>query len=217
MMSVGIFASARVASGGGGVSGGYVSTNGSASNTTTYTFTSQAIGTPAAGRRVVVAVANRDTSAVPSSVTVDGVGLTMDASKVITSVASVWSGVIPTGSTANIVVTYASSNTYCGIGVWETSGAPVATGVSGASSATPTVSVATTAGDFVVGVLAYRVSVAGPSIAWNAATERYDDAVDGSVRQHSGADLVASGASVDMGSVITNYSAEAAACAVAYR
>ncbi len=214
--SAGIFGSARVAAGGGGTTGGYVSTNGSLSNATVYTFVAQAIGTPAANRRVVVGIANRDIAAVPSSVTVGGVALTMDESKVLTQVASQWSGVIPTGSTADIVVTYAAANTYCGIGVWETNGSPVATGVSGASGANPVVSVATAPGDFVVGVTAYRVSVLGPSVAWNVATERYDAAVDGAVRQHSGADLIAAGASVDMGSTITNLT-EASSCAVAYR
>jgi len=213
----GVFGSARVAGGGGGTTGGYVSTNVSTSNTTTYTFTSQAIGTAASDRRVVVGIMNRDALAVPASVTVDGVGLTMDASKQNTGAASIWSAPIPSGSTGTIVVTYSVANTCCGIGVWETNGDPVATGVSGVNSATPAVTVSTSPGDFVIGVLQCRVSVLGPSVTWNTASERYDGQVDGAVRQHAGADLVAVGSSADMGATITNYSAESALCAVAYR
>lgn len=165
----------------------------------------------------MVGVANRDVSTYPSSVTVDGVPLTMDGSKVNTQTASIWSAVIPTGTTGTIVVTYAGTQTYCGIGIWETNGSPVNTATNGSNTANPACALTTAAGDFCIGVLAYRVSVSGDNFAWNTATERYDGPVDGAVRQHSGADTFATLTTTDMGGSITNYGAEASLVSVGYR
>ncbi len=197
---------------------GYVSTNSSTLNTTTYTFTSQSIGTADSQRRVIVTVAGRDTAATPTSVTVGGTGLTLDLTEVNTPVASIWSGVIATGATANVVVTYAAANTYCGLGVWAVyNKAPVATAESTANSATPAATITTVSGDFCVATCAYRATVTTPSMAWNAATERFDGPGDGATRMFAGADLVASGTSTDMGGTISNYSAESVLVSVAYR
>jgi len=170
---------------------------------------------------VVVAVANRDVAAYPSALTIGGVSATRDAGKLGTGAASVWSAVVPTGTTATIVVTYTDTQSYCGIGVWTlTSGTFVASATSaGGASATMAATVTTQAGDFVICACAYRGTVTGGNlVTWNAATERYDAAVDGSVRQHAGADMVAVGTSTDMGATIpVNYGNESVLAAAAYR
>ncbi len=218
--TLGVFASAVHITGGGPVDG-YVSSASSTNNATTYTFTSQPIGTAAANRRVVVGVAGRDTAAFPTSVTVGGTGLTMDEGETNTPVCTIWSGVIATGGTATIVVTYAVANTYCGIGVWDVYGkSAAATAKNTSNSTTPVATITTVAGDFCVGMLAYRInSGTTPAFTWTAANERFDAAGDGAVRMFAGADLVASGTSTAMGGTITNpfSTTESALVAVAYR
>jgi hypothetical protein len=185
-----------------------VSSGGLTANTTSYTFTSQNIGTADASRRVVIALAARDTSAQPTSVTVGGTSLTSHASRTSTHVVSIWSAVIATGSTANVVVTFASANTFCGIGVWALYGKSY-TGNSangGNSSGNITMNLTTTSGDFCIGIVAYAVAASVPtgSITWSAATERYDAEVDGRFRNHSGADLIASGSSANFNLTIAS-------------
>ncbi len=211
----GVIASARVAANNVDT---YVSTNSSAANASSYTFSAQAIGVAAANRRVIVGIATRDITALPTSVTVGGTSLTLDIDETNTPVASIWSGVITTGTTANIVLTYSSAQTYAGIGVWTVYGkSAAATAESTANTATPTATITTVAGDFCVAMLAYRCTVTTPGMGWTTATERFDGPGDGAVRMFAGADRVASGTSTDMGGTITNYTVESVLVAAAYR
>lgn len=214
----GIFASARHATGGGGITGTFQAAAGSTANSSTYTFTSQPLGAAAAGRRIVIGVATRATSQSVSSVTVGGVSLSRDAFTNVTHNAEIWSGVVASGTTGDVVVSMSVADSYCGVGVWSlTGGAATGNTATASNTGTPALTVTTLSGDFVVGVLAYEVTSAGPSVAWTAASERYDTDIDGRLRQHSGADLVASGASTDMGATITNYSGTMSGVAAAYR
>lgn len=220
MPSPGVLAGGRRPSGGGGggVVGTFQTATGDPANATTYTFTSQPIGAAGATRRVVVAVANRDIAAVPTSVTIGGVSATMDEGIASIGAVSIWSVVVPTGTTATIVVTYTSANTYCGIGIWSLdAGSPVATGeIADNTPPIPNFSIATAPGDFVVAASAYRMTSGTVGATWTGVTERYDAAVDAAVRQHTGADVTASGATVNIGLDILNMD-EAVAVGVAYR
>lgn len=110
-------------------SGPAVRKNGFASNTETYL--AQSIGAAAADRVVVVCVGNETgfTNGGVSGVTIGGVA----ATKVITSApaldyASIWSLAVPTGTTADVVITTP--------GVWDLNGIVVGA-LYGAASATP--------------------------------------------------------------------------------
>jgi hypothetical protein len=86
------------------------------SDLTTYTFTSRALGAVRANRRIVVGVHHANAIAV-SSMTIGGISasqLVIDAG----TLASLWSAFVPTGTTGNIAITFASGQNNCGIGVW---------------------------------------------------------------------------------------------------
>ncbi len=97
---------------------------GDGSNLTTYTFTSRAIGTADAERRVIVAVGGSAVTTQCDSVTVGGIS----ATKVVernggdSRTASIWIAKVPTGTTANIVVTFGDSAGSCHIYVYSVSG-----------------------------------------------------------------------------------------------
>jgi hypothetical protein len=188
---------------------------------TEYTFAAQPLGPEDTNRRIIVVVHGRDLAVVPTC-TLGGVAMVMDEVAAITHTVTIFSLVVPTGATADVVVTFPSLQSWLGIGMWAITGAAttaVATAETSANSATPAASVVTQAGDMVIAGLSYRVTVSGSSVAWNdpAAVERYDGAGDGLVRQYAGADIIAVDASTDVGATITNYGAEATLCAVAYR
>lgn len=96
----------------------------------TKTWTAVPLGTPAADREIIVAVGTNNnttsTSFWPISVTVDGVPLTLDAHSTQNSRiahAAVFRGLIPTGTSADIVVTkYANNGSRNGIVVWSMTG-----------------------------------------------------------------------------------------------
>lgn len=104
------------------------------SNSATYTFSSQAIGTAAADRYVVVAVHGSDGSTTAiSGVTIDfGSGDTaMNVVSDGTNTADQQNGVVngglfilnvTSGTTATIKVTFAASKNRCGIGIWTITG-----------------------------------------------------------------------------------------------
>jgi hypothetical protein len=180
------------------------------SNATTYTFAGKAIGTAAADRRVHVAVAGTQGTRTVSSVKVHvpdvatdptGTTLTQNVSRQdgVTTVA-LYVGVIASGTTADIVVTWSAGQDRCGIGIWSSTGltsnsavdtkAGLATDGAGLNL-TPT----TVAGGFLIGVVCDHSSGSGLS-TWTTATERYDVVLEGATPVHSGADYATPGSSV---------------------
>lgn len=170
------------------------------SDATIYTFAAQDIGTAAADRRVIVAVAGTQGTRTVSTVTVDGAGLTFVGRKQtgVTTV-EIWIGLITSGATASIVVTWSGLQDRCGIGVWAATGLSSDTAV-GTQTWEPTegggvdVTVTTVAGGFHVAV-ACSHSAGVPVSTWTTITERYDVALEGTQPYHSGADGASSGPS----------------------
>ena len=192
MARAGIFGSARVAGG----PGSPVTFQGSAVDTSdqsSYTFAARPIGAPSATRRVVVALASRIGRAV-SSATIGGVSATVDVDQSASSNRVTFiSAVVPSGTTADVSVTFASSTSRCGIGVWTlAAGSP--TGQTSTASGDPAgLAVTTVAGQVVIA--AAMINSAGTSFSWAGATERYDELVETLDIFHTGADVVASGVS----------------------
>lgn len=101
----------------------------STADASSYTFSSQAIGTAAADRWVIVGVV---TDFAPSSVTVGGVSATQIATDGANDRATIWAVNVTSGTVADIVVTISAEN--CQIGYWTVnmpSGTPTDTSSSG--------------------------------------------------------------------------------------
>ena len=165
----------------------YVSSNSSSTDATSYTFTSQSIGTASATRIVVVAVYCRATTAGSniSSVTIGGNTMTQQVTKGNSDTSGGQSRValytypLTTGTTATIVVNYSATCARCGIAVYNlfdaTSETPVVTNTSN-GSATLTLSSNTLSGD--VGIAAGNSTTTGPTFAWTGLTENSDFTVE---------------------------------------
>lgn len=170
-------------------------------NRTTYTFAAQPIGAASATRRVIVVLSTASARAV-SSATIGGVAATVDATAAKTGTArlAIISAVVPTGTTADVVVTLNGGAAYMGIAVWTLStGSP--TGQTATSQGvTPLVMpLTTTAGAACVSVQ-HTTGTAVATWSYNASTERWNADIEGTTETYSGADAIASGTSTDMGS-----------------
>ncbi len=187
----------------------------------TYTFAAQPIGAAAADRRVIVAVGLRTTTL--DSVTIGGIAATQDSSfTALGNIAAIWSAVVPTGTTADVVIaTSGTQPTRCGIGVWTTNGDPTGSsaGYAGGSAATnpATLTVSTQAGDFVVATGMQNLSGAS-YIYGGAGTERWDINIESDI-YYTGGDAFASSASttITIDPAIDTASANFATAAAAYR
>jgi hypothetical protein len=168
------------------ITGGYVSTATNTSSGTSFDFTSQAIGTAAAGRVVIVGIVN-DSQTV-SSVSIGGVSASLvKRQRDGTSAnAELWSAVVATGTTATISIAFAGTTERPGIGVWAIYGAsssPSAT--AGASGNAPSTTISVPAGGFAVGCIMHNTG-GSSTFSWSGLTENYD-AVIASSNSHSGA------------------------------
>lgn len=163
------------------------------SDTSTYTFSSRAIGAAAADRIVVVAAAVRDDSAGGaniSSLTIGGV----TATRVVTVTQNfldvgIWALRVPSGTTADIVLNIATANgDRATIGVWAITGAigwrPYETGSDTGDD--PSDTLALIAGSVAVGFVfdansgATPVTVGGLTQDFGAAAETVDRYAGGS-------------------------------------
>jgi len=99
----------------------YIGENADGTDRTTYTFTAEPIGTAAAGRRVFVAAQTVDNdNATIVSASIGGVTATIHASATqVLASAVIFSAVVPTGTTADIVFTWSAEVFQALIGVWS--------------------------------------------------------------------------------------------------
>lgn len=160
----------------------YVTSTSSDVDGTSYTFSGTSIGTAAYGRYIHITVHG---TAAASAVSVGGV--TAELNVTGTNGAghcSIWTAYLPVGTTADIVVTIASS-LFCAIGVHNSTGLPHGkfydTGTSTADPGTDTLT--TRENGFVISGWTRNAS---DSITWTNATERYD-ATTAESRSYSGA------------------------------
>ncbi len=152
----------------------------------TWTFPSRALGAAASDRRVVVGVTasqavNNNTV---SSVTIAGVAATQhvyhEDGTGAASRAALWSAPVPTGTTGDVVVTFASADDRCGIGIWRMTGAgasPVSTHADG-TDGTGTTSITVPAGGVAVAMAATSAST-----TWSGLTEDFDETIAGTSLQ----------------------------------
>lgn len=113
--------------GGGGLTYSYESSAESGNNASGYTFSSMGIGTADSDRRVIVVAATRGTNTVSSvTVTVGGVSASIDYLSGHTGTGNsivFASAAVPTGTAADVVVTWSGSMLRCGVAVYRFIGA----------------------------------------------------------------------------------------------
>lgn len=156
--------------------------NDTTSFTASYSFTSQAIGTAASDRYIIVCVSNRNSAGTNSvnSVTVAGTSCTnLTSSEVGSGLCSIWitNSPITTGTTATIDVTMTGSQTCCGIDVYSVIGLASTTPVSTNNTSTDNNAMALTtpSGGVIVGI---STQAGTATCTVTGATEHSDRVVD---------------------------------------
>ncbi|WP_448005333.1 hypothetical protein [Agromyces bauzanensis] len=197
-----------------GITGTYQATVYDEEDRATYTFSAQPIGAAASSRRVVVAIGCRHSSGITlNTVTIGGVAATKDVTKIEAGGINetvIASAVVPTGTTADVVVTFTGGSAVrCTIGVWTLTGGSPATTAIAAETDPTSLTLSTSSGDFVVAAVTAQVTV-----VWSGASERFNTSETGNTHV-SGADAVASGASTVI-SVDPGGTTGIAGCGVAY-
>jgi hypothetical protein len=166
-----------------------------ATDLTTYTFSTQAIGTAAVGRFIVVSVClSSVASRVVSTLTVGGNSATLIGSQVsgAFSVVSLWGVRVDTGTTADVVVTGTGALLHCGIGVWALYDLLSTTPTDTGSSPDPT-NPSTDTLTVLDGGIAIAITGNGSGLVtytWTGLTENFDETVEAAnLVAHSGASL----------------------------
>ena len=159
----------------------------STADATTYTFSSQDLGTAAANRTIVVAVGYHSSGSVVAinSITVGGTGLSSTLSTAESTMQTqIWEGDITTGTSADIVVTFASGVTRVGIGVWALYGVGASDDNSSVNFSDEATDINISAGGVAIGYCLNHSPNA--AVSWTNMTERFDDVID--FTSHTGAD-----------------------------
>jgi len=175
-----------------------LSFNGSRTNTAnvaTYTFANFTLGTPDPRRAVIVAVHGIDSAADFSAtgVNINAIAATrrVVTSSVNTYEGSLWSAIVPTGTSATISVAFSEAIADCHIGVWSAynlnSLIPVTSQTDINGTLTLSVNIDAVAHSVVIG-LVVTAGISKSPWSWTNLTERYDNA--GQSQDSTGADTV---------------------------
>lgn len=161
----------------------------SAAATPTHTFTAADVGIATATRRIIVGyILDENTSSTPT-MTIGGIAATHVRSEVRPSSRfGFYIAVVPTGTTADIVLTFAGAASFCYITVWRVTGMSTSTLLDAhdnviTTSGSATETITTQANGFAMG-LCLRSS---GSTTWTGLTEIFEEVVGSG--QFSGASL----------------------------
>lgn len=209
----------RVLQGGTGlaVTASYEASAVSGTDLTTYTFSSQALGTAAGNRKIVIAVSGGTSARTVSTLTVAGVSASLlVASLGAEMAAELWIAEVPTGTTGDVVVTFSAANDRAGIGVFALYGAGLTVWDSFTSTANPpTGTIDCPIGGVIIGTVSTQSESGANTFSWSGLTEQYDATTENN-SSHTGAfDLFAGGASNTTITITPSGAVLDAACAVA--
>ena len=145
------------------------------------TFSGKSLGVAAADRVVVVGVSGWATNFAVSSLTIGGVS----AAAVVSlangfDIVEMWSAVVPTGTTGDVVVTFAGGQDACGIDVlamYNANGAAAYATASDTDSDPASVAIAAPGGGAVIGYCGLR-SNTDRTFIWTGLTEAADGVVE---------------------------------------
>jgi len=154
----------------------YITTASDATDLTTYTFSTQSIGDANSSRKVIVGVHGSINFQTVSTVTVGGISATILVQEATLGiVAAIAIAEVPTGTTADVVVTFTGAMDRCAIGIWRAVGSismtPIDTGSSTADPGTDTLT-------SVIGGYCVCVGTGGDTATWTNATENYDALIE---------------------------------------
>lgn len=189
---------------------------------TVFSFLAQPIGEASDTRRIVVEVGTAGAAAATTTVTIGGIAASVDVdsgNSIGNRRAWLFSAVVPTGTTADVVVTCSTSQARCGIGMWHlTKGAPTGAVAVSLNVDADILPVATEVGDVVIaGGFCSRADLVAINTAWFTATERFEDALtEATSNSNTGADMIAVGATAQP-EFSTNGNAQRAFAAAGYR
>lgn len=177
---------------------GFITSAVQAPDQNVYTFAATNIGTPTPTRRVIVAVSTSSARVIDTA-TIGGIDATIDGAHAVSGTASLTfiSAIVPTGTTADIVVNLDTTTSALGmgIGVWAYDGVAPSGQVATGSGDPAGLTIATTAGDIVLGY-AFTTGHSTATFAWSNLVERFEQDVYSATTTHSGADGVATGTSL---------------------
>lgn len=148
---------------------------------TAYTFSSQAIGTASSDRVVAVGVMAGNSAAGINTLTVGGVSAVKAIDATNSTETELWYASVPSGTTADIVVTFSSGKGRCGIGVWALTGV---TGVGATNTSTSSTATLTVPGRTKDIVLAVYGGKDHASVSFSGVTENYDEDISGANSQY---------------------------------
>tara|TARA_R110000772_G_scaffold233395_1_gene344960 strand:+ start:105 stop:773 length:669 start_codon:yes stop_codon:yes gene_type:complete len=146
-----------------------------------YTFSSQAIGTASSDRVVVVGVTAGNSPADVSSMTIGGVGAAHAVSRTNSTETEIWYATVPTGTTASVVVNFSGGKGRCGIGVWALTGV---SGVGATNSSTSSTSTLTVSGNEKDIVIVMWGGKDNSSVSMSGVTENFDRDISGAGSQY---------------------------------
>jgi hypothetical protein len=186
----------------------FIGTTSNTANAVSFTFTAHDIGTESADRLVVVATHVDSAATTNDALTIGGVAATShvnsdDHTSTAASVA-IWSLVVPTGTTATIIVGCSGISNRCAIGVWTvknyTSSTPQSTDrIGSASSAQLDLTLDLSAG--CVGVAAETNTTGTRANAFSVGAEEYDDDIEAGGMRAAGATLTETGSAAQTVSI----------------
>ena len=144
---------------------------------TSFSFSSQDIGTPSSDRKVVVVTHSATAYAhngTVSSMTIGGVSATLvvRATPATNGQLEMWEADVPSGTTATIVVNWSISRNGCGIGVWAVTGANSSTYATATDITSPLSQTLTipARGCAIGGAFGFST----PTFSWTGLTENYE-------------------------------------------
>ena len=165
----------------------YQTATASATDASSYSFSSQAIGTAAANRYVIVGICLRrsfdTTTTTITGVTVGGISATQAVTIGVAQAGAYHRGSlyivnVPTGTTATVAITLNISATRLGIGVWSaydiSSSTPTDTATS-TDVSSQTLDLDVDANGFAIGV---NYANGAPALSWSGLTERFEQNVE---------------------------------------
>jgi len=189
----------------------------SGANNATYTFSAMAIGAAAADRLVIAVVASHDSAdtagEAPTSVTIGGVTATLHVHAVGTGTnegsVTICSAIVPTGTTADVVATWAAARVRAGAGLYTLANyagaTPVATNQNTATVDSTTIAIDLTVAFDQIGVVgATSRSATASTVTWTNAAEDFDVAMEASESSISGAHVAAGSGAVTVTATMSN-------------
>jgi hypothetical protein len=166
-------------------------------NATTYTFSSQNLGTASSDRYILVGIGSRaagTTEATINSVTVGGVSATIPVQRSVRpvnlSIAGFAIAAVPTGTTGDIVITFSREMLRCGIVAYAITGNNAsASDTDSGASADPSVNLDIPADGVAFGMAVTARTATGGS--WSGLTSDFDFVVEGNTQMSSASDAFA--------------------------